>query len=500
MIASVIIPVADDSRNAYLDALLSQLAGQSLRDFEVILVIGDNRQGRAINQGARAANGNWIIVLDDDTHISDNALLQKLVAAMERDATIGLGGAACVIPDWATAFQERAMRQIPRRFFPEQTHDLDSDFVQHPCLIISRDLFLRVGGEDEQLIRGLDPILRKKVRDAGFRVTIIANTAVVHLVPDGWRALMGMYRRNGRGSAFAYRFYPERIVELTNGYDRGTFVQRRGFGYRVARRIKNLLTPLACGHWVRVAVDLAYSWGWLEEFCSSRFPGGSRAVRYTADPVVSGGPFPLRKFRAEFFANSSDEQIARLHVSSDLEFVLGDTPHAALPFFRDKVALFRLFAPEGILVELDETGNVVGFLLLLLSPPTFHRTLVAKGYSLRYLLAVLSGRYRGSPEGWLKWLRLPVAFVHNLRAKQEANAAKVVALIVREDTRGQGLGRKLLERAEALARDRGKECLLITVNRANEEARALYERFGFQVVGDLLESTGPSYLMRKDVA
>ena len=136
MLASVIIPVATDRQTDSLTSLLDALAKQTLRDFEVILVIGDNRQGRAINNGVKEAGGKWIITMDDDTQVSDDNLLEKLIAAMEADSSIGLGGGSCVIPDSATRFQKQAMLQIPRRFFPIQQHNVESDFVQHPCLIL----------------------------------------------------------------------------------------------------------------------------------------------------------------------------------------------------------------------------------------------------------------------------------------------------------------------------------------------------------------------------
>jgi len=206
----LIIPVLKLEDNPYLASILESLSKQTLPPEAVHLVVGDRRQGRAINYGVSQSDTEYIGTVDDDTQIDDPELFRKLIDAMESDDSIGMGGAACLIPDFASDFQKKAMKQIPRRFFPLQKENIESDMVQHPCLVMPRKLFLDIGGEDEELIRGLDPVLRKKVRDAGKKVMIIADTWIYHLIPDGFWKVVKMYYRNGRGSGYAARNYPQR--------------------------------------------------------------------------------------------------------------------------------------------------------------------------------------------------------------------------------------------------------------------------------------------------
>ncbi|MCK5845757.1 MAG: glycosyltransferase, partial [Victivallales bacterium] len=194
---TIVIPVLRLDGNPHLENILDSLGEQSLPPDTAIIVAGDKRQGRAINFGVSKAETTYIGTVDDDTMIDDPELFRKLVDALNAVPTIGIAGASCAIPDSASAFQKRAMREIPRRFFPVQKNTVDSDMVQHPCLLMPRELFLEIGGEDEELIRGLDPVLRKKVRDAGKRVAIIADTWVYHLIPDGLWKVVKMYYRNG---------------------------------------------------------------------------------------------------------------------------------------------------------------------------------------------------------------------------------------------------------------------------------------------------------------
>lgn len=251
--------------NPYLKGLLEALQKQSVMPKEVHLVIGDRRQGRAINYGMSKASTKYVATLDDDSFIDDPDLFKKLLSSFEEDDSLGMIGAACEIPDWASSFQKKAMREIPRRWFPTQDKSVDSDMVQHPCLMMKKALFEEIEGEDEELIRGLDPVLRKKVRDAGKRVVVIANTWVYHLLPDGLFKLMKMYFRNGRGSGYATRHYPERVLELSDGFDEGEFVEKRPFYFRVSRRLAGMCSYLIKGKWIALSTDLAYSFGVIWE-------------------------------------------------------------------------------------------------------------------------------------------------------------------------------------------------------------------------------------------
>jgi len=496
---SIIIPVADDSRNDFLASLLKSLETQDYPSFEVILVIADKRQGRAINYGVSQSKAKWIVTMDDDTQVFDDSLLTKLVKAMEDNPTIGMGGAACHIPESASAFQKKAMKEIPRRYFPLQQDHVDSDFVQHPCLIIERSFFLKIGGEDEELIRGLDPALRQKVRGFNKRVTIIANTSVAHLLPDGFIKVFNMYRRNGRGSVFAHRFYSDRIYELTDGYDKGNFVEKRPLSYRVIRKLAVFVTNFIKANWIRQAMDIAYILGWIEGWLVGQFPEGKAYIEHKEEDIEKRSCYDIRKFRVTYMGNSIQEQIARMHVNSSPEFVLSQEPHQALEFYQDKVGLFYHFAGEGFLYETNDKGEVLGFIFVLISPKEFKRKLLTKGYGFRYLAKIISGRYKGSPEGWKKWLRLPFAFIQNSSKTPGSGGSFITSFVVREDLRGQKIGSKLLQRAESYVLNWGSHHLAVTVNVNNEGAKRIYERNGFEVSDKVMESTGDSWYLEKSV-
>ncbi len=267
---SIIIPALDRTRDEMLAALQRQLECQRFRDFEVLLIRGENRQGRAINRGAAAARGEILVTLDDDTQMGNDDVLGTLVDVLDRHSDVGMVGAATEVPPDASWFVRRAHREIPRRLFPTVDRVTDSDMVQHPCLAIRKELFHRIGGEDEELVRGLDPILREKVRRAGYRVVMAPGAWIYHLLPPTLAAVLRMYWRNGAGSAFAQARWPERILELGSGFEGDDFVRTRPFPYRVGRRLLRLAGSFLTGRWIEGSTSLAYTLGFVAETLRSR--------------------------------------------------------------------------------------------------------------------------------------------------------------------------------------------------------------------------------------
>jgi GT2 family glycosyltransferase len=274
-LVTIVVPTRRGDRDGSLSRVDSFLAGQRFRDFEVIAVIGDDRQGRAINRAARLGTGRILVTLDDDSELHDPETVGRVVEALEGDRRIGIAGTSTVPGPRASAFQRLAVREVPRRFFPIVGRTIDSDMAQHPCMAMRREVFLALGGEDEDLVRGLDPLLRHKFRRAGYRVVIVRDAWISHPLPDDLGAIARMYFRNGRGSAFAQARHPERIYELTDGFERGRFAPQRPILYRAARYLWRLYRSCIELKVVRLSSELSYAAGYVYELGAARIAGGA---------------------------------------------------------------------------------------------------------------------------------------------------------------------------------------------------------------------------------
>jgi len=265
---SLIIPTADADRGGYFRQLMQQLSRQSFQDFELIVIKGDQRQGRGINIGAALAQGEYLMTVDDDSSLPDNDTLSKLVAAMDAHPDIGMAGGNNTIPEWATPFVKRVMRQIPRRSWQPVSEITDSDLAEHPCLMMRAELFRQVGGENELIPRGLDPYLRQAFRDAGSRVVILPDIIYHHLPPDTWQKLLGQFYRNGYQAAYANIHFPEWVIETPSKH--GEFTDRVPLWRRILRYPVRMLGSLLQGKWVWLICQICYAWGFVRGWMCER--------------------------------------------------------------------------------------------------------------------------------------------------------------------------------------------------------------------------------------
>ncbi|MBN2280607.1 MAG: glycosyltransferase [Candidatus Marinimicrobia bacterium] len=242
---SIIIPTIDKNRDGYLPELLEQIENQSFRDWEILLVIGDSRQGRAINCGVELAAGQYIVTFDDDTRLGSPDLLEKMVKMIRNHSEIGMAGVANIPPEKATWFVRKVMEQLPRRTSPIVREIVESDLAEHPCAIFPREIFIGIGGENELIPRGLDPYLRAEIRKAGYKVVVLPYLFIHHLPPATLGKFCQQFFRNGKMAAYVNKFYPEFVLELTTTHNQVVGSKRstpkRIFSY-IGRIFKTLLT------------------------------------------------------------------------------------------------------------------------------------------------------------------------------------------------------------------------------------------------------------------
>lgn len=143
----------------------------------------------------------------------------------------------------------------------------------------------------------------------------------------------------------------------------------------------------------------------------------------------------------------------------------------------------RTMSPDYCLVARDEGGQMLG----LAGFKTGEGSLTGAG--LRDML-----HHYGAFGGLWRGMLLSV-----LERDLESGVLLMDGICVTENARGRGVGTALLEGIEGVARDRACPRLRLDVIDTNPRARALYERRGFQQVGE--ESTGPfRYLFGFDSA
>ncbi len=267
---SIIIPTWDGHRDGCVPRLLTSIAAQDFRDHEQHLVQGVRPQGRAINAGAAAARGEILMILDDDAELADPQVFRRIVETLDSDPMIGMAGASIIVSPDASPFQRRAAQQFPRLCTPVVHTITDSDLACHGCCAIPRSVFEAIGGEREDLLRGLDPDLRVRLREAGYRVVLAPEARIYHPLPNGWRALLRTFFRNGYGSAYAQKYRPETVYETHEALHDTDFQPRTSLAKRVARFPFRLIRALAQGQSLRFAAYCSYACGYAWAWCTAR--------------------------------------------------------------------------------------------------------------------------------------------------------------------------------------------------------------------------------------
>ncbi|MEA2131752.1 MAG: hypothetical protein QOJ85_4643 [Solirubrobacteraceae bacterium] len=142
------------------------------------------------NAGARAASGEVVIFLNNDTEVPAGAL--QVVAEQAREPGVGAVGARLLYPDGTiqhggVVWHESGVT-LPYHLFHHSPGDMpaagavyDLDAVTGACLAIPRELFFELGGFDDAYVNGLEDVdLCIKVRVAGRRIVYRGDVEIVH--------------------------------------------------------------------------------------------------------------------------------------------------------------------------------------------------------------------------------------------------------------------------------------------------------------------------------
>ncbi|MFC1590608.1 glycosyltransferase [Candidatus Omnitrophota bacterium] len=235
---SIIIPSTDGYRDGNVPRLMDAIKRQDFKGIEIVVVKGVSPGSEARNEGARRAKGRFLVFIDDDVKIDRDDLITNLVKTLEEDPKIGMAGAPMVVPEDATFFQKRTIEECSWAYSPVIDKTRDSDLVCHACQAIPRRLYLELGGENPELLRGEDAEFHNRMREAGYRIVLAANTGVYHPPYRDLPALVKERFMSGFLGARDQVYYPHLIFEYGSGYTK-EFRRKYAFSIRIMRFIFN---------------------------------------------------------------------------------------------------------------------------------------------------------------------------------------------------------------------------------------------------------------------
>jgi GT2 family glycosyltransferase/tRNA A37 methylthiotransferase MiaB/Flp pilus assembly protein TadD len=145
---------------------------------------------KASNQGAQAAQGEYLVFLNNDT-IAQPGWLQELAACARKDAKIAAVGAKLLFPDntvqhAGVAFTHNKLVYHLYKHYdrdhPAVNKEREFQAVTAACVLIKKDLFFGAGGFDESYRNGFEDVdLCFKLRQQGYKVVYNPRAVVYHL-------------------------------------------------------------------------------------------------------------------------------------------------------------------------------------------------------------------------------------------------------------------------------------------------------------------------------
>jgi GT2 family glycosyltransferase len=159
--------------------------------------------GKANNQGLKISNGNFILLLNPDTIVSEETFL-KMIEFFKNNPEAGLATPKILNPDGSlqlgcrrsfpgpwTSFckvtglsnllpNSRIFARYNLTYLPEnQTNEVDA--ISGSFMMMKREVYEKVGGFDEQFFMyGEDLDLCYRIQKAGFKVFYVHSTQIIH--------------------------------------------------------------------------------------------------------------------------------------------------------------------------------------------------------------------------------------------------------------------------------------------------------------------------------
>jgi len=144
---------------------------------------------KANNQGVKIASSEILVFLNNDTEVIEQNWLKNLTSPLLKNSEIGLTGAKLLYPD--NTIQHAGIYFYagrPKHLYKNKQNSLiDSNInrylnaVTAACISIKKELFLSIGGFDENFINGWEDLdLCLRIRKLGKKILYNSNCVLIH--------------------------------------------------------------------------------------------------------------------------------------------------------------------------------------------------------------------------------------------------------------------------------------------------------------------------------
>lgn len=149
------------------------------------------------NLGVRYTTCEYLVFLNPDTEVEEKEAFTKMKDVLEKNKNFGLIGPRFVYPDGSSQYTVRNMPTISAAFkqyilkvkgaydfYDPNCVDLcEVESVVGACMIIKKDIFLKVGGFDEKYFLYYEDLdLCRKIRENGLKIGYLPSVNIKHIL------------------------------------------------------------------------------------------------------------------------------------------------------------------------------------------------------------------------------------------------------------------------------------------------------------------------------
>jgi len=170
--------------------------------FHKVILIENNKNigfAKANNRAIKIAKTDYILLLNDDTIVTQNDCFNNMVRFMQKTPGVGVLGCKLLYPDgtlqslgakytsaWEIFKNQILFNKTWKRFRKNKVKDnilKRVDWVSGACLLTSRKVFEKVGMlKEDYFMYGEDVEFCYRVHKAGWEIGVLTNESIVHLL------------------------------------------------------------------------------------------------------------------------------------------------------------------------------------------------------------------------------------------------------------------------------------------------------------------------------
>ena len=170
-------------------------------EFPNVVLIENNKNlgfAKANNQAIKIARGNYILLLNNDTVVTNTYCFDRMIELMEKNSQIGILGCKLLYPDgtlqscgesfpsvWGIFKSQILFAKTWKRFGKNKqgdNHFKEIDFICGACLMTRKEILDQVGlFKEKYFMYGEDVEFCYRVHKAGYNIGVLMNESIVHL-------------------------------------------------------------------------------------------------------------------------------------------------------------------------------------------------------------------------------------------------------------------------------------------------------------------------------